>query len=124
MATKRQPVRFIKEYSTWNGNRYRRYATRDGGIADVCIRRGRKGVTEFTNAEAKESAVWRLNARPGSVRFVRAWTNDFTGLTFHQYESTNGSQTDIGVNTNGFFGGHRKTRAETRAEAVRTLGGQ
>jgi hypothetical protein len=122
MAAKRQPVRFIKEWTRWNGDRYRSYATRDGRVADVRIRCGRKGAPECTNTEAKKSAEWRLNARPGSVRFVRTWKNDFTGLTWHRYESVTGAQTDIGITTDGFFGGRVKTRAETRAEAVRKLG--
>ncbi len=119
-------VRFVRQYTSWNGNAFRQFAASDGRVADVQIRHGRKGPIEYTSAEAKDAAAWRLAARPGSVRFVRTYVNDFTGLTWHIYESTDGRQESVCTRTRGVLnsrlGGRTLTRAQTRAEAARRLG--
>src|SRR5258706_218697 len=104
-ARKPQPGRFVKQYTAWTGDVFRVPAAEDGRASNVCIRRGRKGKIEYTSAEAKEVAVWRLTARPGSVRFVRTYVNDFTGLTWHIYESTDGRQESVCTRARGFLGG-------------------
>ncbi len=115
-------VRFVRQYTSWNGNVFQRFAASDGQVAGVQVRHGRKGPVEYTNAEAEEVAAWRLTARPGSVRFVRAYVNDFTGLIWHICEGTDGRQQSVCTRARGFLGGRTLTRAQTRAEAVRRLG--
>lgn len=124
-AGRRVTVKLVKEYTRWNGDRYRAYATADHpGYTAVMIRRGRGGRAERvrTNAEAKETATWRLTAREGSIRFRHVYENDFTGMKFDVYERTDGAEVAVGQMTNGFLGGRKRTRRETRALAARKLG--
>lgn len=65
MPARKQPqVRFVKEYSNWVGNRFRRYETPDGRVAEIRVRAGFGGRYEYTNAEAKAAAVAELYPRP------------------------------------------------------------
>jgi hypothetical protein len=67
---KRQPhpVRFVKEYGNWVGNRFRRYETPDGRVAEIRVRAGFNGSYEYTNAEAKAAAVAQLYPKPARAR--------------------------------------------------------
>jgi len=124
MTARRQAVRFWRERTTRRGDRVRQYWGEGGRLAEVVVRHGRRGERFMTNAEAKKVATWRLIARPGSIRFDRRWTNDFTGLSFDRYENTDGRQEDVPVQTGGFLSrGRNRTRAETRVIAERCLRG-
>lgn len=55
---------------------FRRYETDDGRATEVRVRTGRRrldgsGCHDISRAEAREVALWRLTAKPGSVRFGR-----------------------------------------------------
>lgn len=56
-----------------------------------------------------------------AVRFVREWTNGFTGMTFREYaDPVFGGTVSICVRT--WFQRRPKTRAQCRAAAARKLG--
>ncbi len=120
-------IRFVRQYTNWAGNVFRPYEAADGRVTEVRVRTGREGLDgsgchDMTNAEAKETAIWRLTARPGSVRFARELTNHFTGLTWHVYEGCDGFDVSIRTSPGGFPGGRKLTREQTRAEALHRLG--
>lgn len=133
MAARKTAVQFVDERSTWRGDRVRRYTSCVAGtwrITEVRIRTGRRGRDgnggrDLANTQAKQVATWRLTARPGSVRFIGRRTNDFNGLTFDDYENTGGHQVTITVNPGAFLSRKQPlTRAQTRAAAIRQLGGR
>jgi len=58
-----------------------------------------------------------------AVRFVREWTNSFTGMTFREYaDDVFGTSVSICVQT--WFDRRPKSRAQCRAAAARKLGRQ
>jgi hypothetical protein len=63
-----QPVRFVKEYGNWVGNRFRRYETPDGRVAEIRVRTGFNGRYEYTNAGAKAAATAQLYPKPTRAR--------------------------------------------------------
>lgn len=54
-----------------------------------------------------------------AVRFVREWTNGFTGLTWREYEDIWGRRASVCVRS--YFDRRPKTRAQCRAAAARKL---
>ena len=120
-------IRFVRQYTKWAGNVLRPNDAADGRVTEVRVRAGREGLDgsgchDMTNAEAKETAIWRLTARPGSVRCARELTNHFTGLTWHVYERCDGLDVSICTRPEGFPGVRKLTGAQTRAEALYRLG--
>lgn len=55
-------VTFLRQYTSPGGNVFRRYAATDGSLVEVRVRTGQDGFLEYTNVEAKEEALRRLQA--------------------------------------------------------------
>ena len=58
-----------------------------------------------------------------AVRFVREWTNDFTGMTFREYADPVFGGT-VSICVQAWFQRRPKTRAQCRAAAARKLNRQ
>jgi hypothetical protein len=109
-------IRMWRKRTTVLGKVYACYEAKDGQTIEVLIRDGWGQSYLLTPSEAHETALWRLTAKPGSVRRL-----DSSPAGWHVYERTDGTQ--HAVPTRGRRGS-TLTEAQTKELAAKALEGK